>query len=157
MLIASSTFTLFRTVYFDYLLNRKDTRIYAREWILENIPKGSKILLFGDYTFLPPINKPEYQREYYKPPYYNVGNAVADDRAKPLSLFIDEGYEYFIVSSYETQNYFCKSTQIYYPKTYQSYRSFYDSFEKQVELIYQTNVNTLSHPGPIIEIYKVDL
>jgi len=156
ILIISSLFTLGRSIYLDFLLNQKDTRIYAAEWIRENIPAGSKIILYGGETSGPPVNKPEYNREYYQYPYYNFNDAVKNDRAKPLNDFIDEGVQYMIFSSFDMGNHICRSTQIYYPETYKSYKEFYDSLDYEAELIYQTKLSKLFHPGPIIKIYKID-
>ncbi|MCL5986679.1 MAG: glycosyltransferase family 39 protein [Actinobacteria bacterium] len=155
ILIISSLFTLSRSIYLDFLLNQKDSRIYAAEWIRENIPAGSKIILYGSYTSGPPVDKPDYDREYYQYPYYNFNDAVKNDRAKPLQDFIADGVEYLILNSYDMDSHLCKSTQIYYPQTYASYKDFYDSIDKGARLIYVTDVNRSLHPGPVIKIYKL--
>ncbi|MDP3980266.1 MAG: tetratricopeptide repeat protein, partial [Chlamydiota bacterium] len=53
LVIILMSFTLFQPVLtsleFSWLFSQKDTRIWAGEWVKENVPKGSKIMMFKNH------------------------------------------------------------------------------------------------------------
>jgi len=84
----------------DILLNRKDSRTTAKEWIEANIPEGSKIAMdwpvHGPYLNSPEEFAPAPTRGYEVTSFMD-GTGLFDH---PLSWYREQGYEYLIATSF---------------------------------------------------------
>lgn len=152
---------------FDYLIGLKDTRIYAREWMVENLAEGSKIIKEGDEVFSPYLwdrkNKRYYKRFDGKAVWFNLADYTPQQ-------YKQQGYEYLITTS------FIRSRYESHPEQYSRQASFYDSLSEQAQEVYSLspiemgsdvlfywddaiapfwNLFRLKMPGPTIKIYKL--
>jgi len=143
-----------RVIRFDYLISNKDTRVYAMEWISENIPID-KVITFYEHSW---ANPPQvgHDKIIIEFPNYNNGNAVLKHRAPALSGYIEEGVDYFIYNGYMYDMQTCPSSKKYYPDMARSYEEFYAELESRAPLVWEIKPNGVNVPGPEIRIYKLE-
>ena len=164
----------YRIVQHDYLISHKDTRTFAKEWIEQNIPAGSKILIGGSRTKPAPATVPlqncrenitrsiqKYlETEPGKAEYLElelrvlsgvtydlvtVGDHTSGTRWRNLSYFKKAGVEYMVLRP----GIFDRNDQIK--------ANFYESLkcDPHVTLIKKFEPNPINRPGPKIEIYRI--
>jgi hypothetical protein len=143
-----------RVVRFDNLISNKDTRMYAMEWIRENIPMDKVITFYGHSWANPPqVGHDKFVIEF---PNYNNDNAVLKHRAPSLSSYIEAGVDYFIYNGYMRDMQTGLSSKKYYPDMAKSYEEFYADLESRASLVWEIKPNGVNVPGPEIRIYKLE-
>ncbi|MBN1384085.1 MAG: glycosyltransferase family 39 protein [Elusimicrobia bacterium] len=127
VLLVFAVVTLPKIIKTDILLSEKDTRVIAREWILKNIPGGSKILR-GPRC-------PEFPNDSY------LVKIDYDNKIKKGSFKnISKEFDYVITSSLHTD-----------PET------FTDSLQKNGKVIYEISKESIGEDqNPAIKIYKLN-
>jgi len=138
----------YKIICHDYLISHKDTRTYCKEWVENNIPGGSKIA------------QEKYTCQIWKPGLpsrWDFSNTLFDITRKfslsekPFEYYMEEGFDYLLVSSFQYDRYFAESAK--YPKNV----NFYNMLFKKGELIQEFRPNPKNKPGPTIKIYKISL
>lgn len=142
-----------RVVRFDNLISNRDTRVYAMEWIRENIPMDKVITFYGHSWANPPqVGHDKFVIEF---PNYNNDNAVLKHRAPSLSSYIEAGVDYFIYNGYMHDMQTGLSSKKYYSDMARSYEEFYAELESRAPLVWEIKPNEVNVPGPEIRIYKL--
>jgi hypothetical protein len=143
-----------RVVRFDNLISNRDTRVYAMEWIRDNIPLD-EVITFHGYGW---VNPPQvgHKKVVIDLPNYNTGKAVVLHRAPTLSSFLQNGVDYFIYNGYIRDIQTCPSSKMYYPDMARSYEEFYAELESRAPLVWEIKPNEVNVPGPEIRIYKLE-
>jgi 4-amino-4-deoxy-L-arabinose transferase-like glycosyltransferase len=121
----------------DLMAARKWSTDMAYEWIVENIPQGSSVIVETRAMLLPPE--------------YKSANVI-QIRYKPYEEYVSEGWEYLVASS-EVWGRF-----IYEPEKFPAeYADYMRIFERSKELVRFTppRDNPDKLPGPEWRIYKV--
>jgi len=124
-----------KVIRYVQLMSEKGTRIEAKEWINENIPRGKRIA----YEFYFP-HFPRYRMKNI----YTIGT-------HPFEWYKDR-FDYIIVNSARYGRYFKTSLG-----QYQGIRRNYEDIETNSQLVKQFDPPTFSpnNPNPVIKIYKV--
>lgn len=121
----------------DYvqLMTQKGTRIEAKEWIEENIPRGKRMA----YEFYFP-----YFSGYKMENIYTIG-------VHPFEWYKNK-FDYIIVNSGRYDRYFRTDLQ-----QYQGVRRNYEDIETKGELVKQFDPSPFSpnNPNPVVKVYKV--
>ena len=117
--------------------SKPGTRVVAREWMIDNIPAGSRIIL-EPYT--PPLRGTNF--EYTE-------HILSLARLGTVDGFRDEGYDYMVVSD-ETYHRFYDE-----PDRYAEFIAFYEELFAEGELIKEFKP-TLTLGGPTIRIYRLN-
>lgn len=147
----------------DYLISKTDTRIIARDWIKENVPPGSKILI---ETYGP--NLKDFKNGKPLNGYQVKGGLVGQLPQKSIKDYKREGYEYIVTSSFVSDRY-TRSPEIYKKEI-----DFYASLDIKAEEIFSVtnaekkvpffledmkspfwNLFVLRRPGPRIKVYLI--
>jgi len=124
-----------KVIRYVQLMSEKGTRIEAKEWINENIPRGKRIA----YEFYFP-----HFSGYKMENIYTIG-------VHPFEWYKDR-FDYIIVNSARYDRYFKTSLG-----QYQGIRRNYEDIEANSELVKQFDPPTFSpnNPNPIIKIYRI--
>lgn len=145
LLVLPMTYNILR---YDYLLIHKDTRVTAKEWVENNIVYGSKI---GQDAYTCDLSDETYKitRKY----------SLSD---VPLNYYIDNNFEYLIVSDTQYNRYMANSKK--YPENVKFYTSLFlegklikeikpgnDLWPKPDERFSKYHM----HVSPTIKIYKI--
>jgi len=144
ILIASPT--LWRTVRFDYLLSHTDSRIFARQWIDENLPAGSRVLM-------PNLYHPNISQEKFRILLYN--RDTINKKVLTYDALLANGINYFITASYFDDRYFTQEALAVFPSIASHYRTFCTSLEEHGQLVKEFPSNLVDKPGPTIRIFKI--
>lgn len=156
------------TLRFDWLLTQPDTRDVAQQWIERNVPEGTKVLVHSNGPELAAIDRPEPGAVV---PYELTRMGTTGLSKAPLQHYVDEGYEYFVLSS------FSYDRRLLDPAKDQARREFYERLDSEFELVetfapYASGADTtpfifaqvygpatglweLRRPGPTIKVYRV--
>jgi 4-amino-4-deoxy-L-arabinose transferase-like glycosyltransferase len=157
--------------YSDYLLTQKDTRTIAKDWVEQNIPVGSKIIMEG---YSPPLTaERQYLQNWIPPktmlePYLVIQLPTKGAPIYPLSYYREQGYDYLIIASYTYLRYWVR------PELNPEAIEFYKSLPQETKLVatfspFRNNsipepkpetfpTDTLFQrvrPGPIIQIFAL--
>jgi len=143
-LIASPTFL--RTVRYDYLQSHTDNRVFARQWIDENLQPGSKILM-------PNLYHPNISQEKFKILFYNRG--TIGKKVLTYDALLANGINYYITASYFNDRYFTQEALKSFPSFVSHYRAFCTSLEERGQLEKEFPANLIDKPGPTIKIFKI--
>jgi len=143
-LVASPT--LWRTVRYDYLQSHTDTRVFARQWIDENLPAGSTILM-------PNLYHPNISQEKFKIFLYN--RRTIGDKMLTYDALKNNGINYFITASYFDDRYFTQEALKDFPSIVSQYREFCASLEERGQLVKEFPSNLTDKPGPTIRVFKI--
>jgi len=133
LLLIASPSTV-RTIHQDYLLTQKDTRAYAREWVEQNLPKGSKI---GQEIRVRPLQRNLFQ--------ITEKFTLSD---KDLQYYVDRGFDFLLVSDYKYGRYFGDAKR--YPRNVRFYRTLFE----QGKLLKEFKPS-FTRPGPTIRIFDI--
>lgn len=134
-LVFLSSFPLYQLIVFDIRQANPSTRVIAREWILQNIPIGSKI---AQEAYTAPIEATHYKLfQHFS---LAAGRSLDDYR--------EEKYDFLMVSSSMYGRYFAQGER--YPMFISFYKSLFDNghLVKQFE-------PSFTRRGPIIKIYTL--
>jgi hypothetical protein len=127
----------FDLILHDIRANTPSTRLLAQQWLLKNIPTGSKIA--GEaYSIYP--TPPENGRFRY--------TSMFSLSEKPFEEYYNEGYRYLVVSSGVYNRFLAE------PERYQEQIIFYERLSKQGRLLFKIEP-TRFHTGPVIQAYKL--
>ena len=127
----------FDIILHDILANTPSTRLLAQQWVLENIPTGSKIA--GEaYSIYP--TPPENGRFQY--------TSMFSLSEKPFEEYYPEGYRYLATSSAVYNRFLAE------PERYQERILFYQKLSEHGRLLYEIKSHRF-HGGPVIRIYKL--
>ena len=166
----------FRTIVIG--LAGTDTRLQAREWVLDNVAPGSKMVVTNT-VWSPPLHERDSQRfqgesalgnatvrgrieEYLaKTPTYVIteGLTGVDGVLIPVERWAETGWEYVVVSSFVTDEFLVNEpppTDHPLRPDYEKGLAFYLSLPGSPyidELVRFTP--SLRHPGPSLVIYRV--
>ena len=132
LLIASPS--IIPAIHQDYLLTQKDTRTYAKEWVEQNLPKGSKI---GQEISTGPPDRNLFQiMEKF---------TLSDE---DLQYYVERAFDFLLVSDYKYGRYFSDSKR--YPDSVRFYRTLF----KQGKLLEEFKPS-FTRPGPTIKIFDL--
>jgi len=125
-----------KVVRYVNLMTQKGTRIEAKDWIKENIPRGKRIAY--------ELYFPHFSR-YRMENVYTVG-------IHPFGWYKNK-FDYIIVNSARYDRYFQTGL-----KQYQGIRHNYEEIEAKCKLVKQFDPPAFSpdNPNPIIKIYKIE-
>jgi 4-amino-4-deoxy-L-arabinose transferase-like glycosyltransferase len=148
----------------DSLLRAEDTRLLLGRWVEQNIPPGSKIGLEG-YTFLDSEGKQTGPKGIQ----YSL-RVVPSLRVSPPDFYVQEKYDYLIVSSFVYDRYLLS------PETKVSAIQAYQEFDRRFQLVASFSPTSDGHalpflmdeeitpiytvldrdrPGPTLKVYRV--
>jgi hypothetical protein len=133
LLLIASPSTM-RAIHQDYLSTQKDTRTYAREWVEQNLPKGSKI---GEEVRVRPLQRNLFQ--------ITEKFTLSD---KDLPYYVDREFDFLLVSDYKYGPYFSDSNR--YPDNVRFYRTLFE----QGKLLKEFKPS-FTRPGPTIKIFDI--
>jgi 4-amino-4-deoxy-L-arabinose transferase-like glycosyltransferase len=126
----------YASIKFDRLIGRRDTTQMAYEWIQQNIPPGSFVVVETRKLLLPPPFKSEN---------------VAQLRRETYEDYRRRGVQYLVASS-QSYGPYLTSPQVH-PAEYAEYMKV---FEQSRELIrFTPSADGMTVPGPELRIYKV--
>ena len=114
-----------------------------------------KVITFYEHSW---ANPPQlgHDKVIIEFPNYNNGNAVLKHRTPALSVYIEEGVDYFIYNGYMHDMQTCPSSKKYFTDMASSYEEFYAELESRAPLIWEIKPNSINMPGPEIRIYKLE-
>ncbi|MEW6380024.1 MAG: phospholipid carrier-dependent glycosyltransferase [bacterium] len=138
--------TLVRTVRCDYLLSHTDNRVFAQQWMDENLPAGSSILM-------PSMYYPKISPEKFKFFFYNRN--VVNERVLSVEALQANRINYFVTSSYFDDRYFTLEALKEFPSIVTHYRAFYQSLGEQGQLVREFPANLTDRPGPTIKVFRI--
>jgi len=140
--------TAARSIQYSHLMSHTDTRIFARQWIEENIPEESTILMANLYPVK--LFSKKYKLLFYS-------KQIVKKQGLPLAKVFKDQYnvDYVITSSYFYIRYYLRESQIDYPEVTRRQINFYKSLDKDGKLIKVFENNEWNKPGPTIKIYKL--
>ncbi|MEW5801462.1 MAG: phospholipid carrier-dependent glycosyltransferase [bacterium] len=144
ILIASPT--LWRTVRYDYLQSHTDNRVFARQWIDENLPAGSKVLM-------PNLYHPKISQQKFQVLIYNRG--TINQKVLTFDALLANGINYCLTISYFDDRYFTQEALKDFPSIVSHYRAFCTSLEERGQLVKEFPSNLVDKPGPTIRIFKI--
>ena len=143
----------------DYLIGKPDTRIITREWIINNLPAGSKIVMENLSKWVPSLRDYEHGGVIN-----NYKSDLADLPKHNQQYYRLNGYQYIVTSDFIRQRYSL------YPQWYAQQIRFYNSLRNEIfsvspsqeklpyylDEVYSPfwNIFLLHNPGPVIRIYK---
>lgn len=119
----------------DYLFWQKDTRTFATEWILQNVPENSRIAL-EHYTPYIPMDR--YQVSY--------SFSLAD---RALESYQENQTDYLITSDAVYNRYFQEGEEAYPEKIL-----FYQELDASYQLIKTFQLESMDFLNPVIKIYQ---
>jgi len=125
----------FQSIQYSVRSYNKSTRLIAREWIIENIPPGSKIAL--DY-YTPPLSDLDYEL-------LEVFNLSSN---KNLDFFYEEDFQYLVVSSGNYDRYISK--QEFFPED----AGFYLEIFEEENQVYEVGPSRF-RGGPVIKVFEL--
>lgn len=142
-------FPIINILRYDYLITQKDTRTIAKEWIQKNISPGSKI---GQDVYTGNISKANFKilKKY----------SLSE---KDLSQYINEGFDYLIVSDTQYKRYFAEPLK--YSENVKFYQELFESGMLIKEFMENSNLWPKAeerfliyhiHASPIIKIYQIN-
>ena len=166
-----------RSVALDVGLTGTDTRMQAREWVLDNVDPGSTIAI-TNVVYGPPLHDPEDQRfqgdaalnnptvsEFIEDylggrTTFSITEAIADeDRFIPPDRWASVGWDYYVVSSFTTDPYLLAEPPPVDSQWWPQYENGKTHFSGLPESPYIEEVSrfspSLRHPGPSLFIYRV--
>lgn len=119
-------------------LARRDTRLVGRDWIIENLPPGSRLA-----------------REYYSPPFHTGdGFPVSQPFSltdHPLETYCNEGVEYLILSSLNADRYFADAGERFADE-----RAWYDRLDGRTRVVQRIDgIGDLDLHHPTIEVRRL--
>jgi len=132
LLIASPSTV--RAIYQDYQLTQKDTRTYAKEWVEQNLPKGSKI---GKEGSTGPVDRNLFRITEK----FTLSH-------EDLQYYVEKGFDFLLVSDVKYGRYFNDSKK--YPHNVRFYRTLF----KQGKLLKEFKPS-FTRPGPTIKIFDI--
>lgn len=127
---------LIKTLAYDHYITLKDTRAIATEWVSSNIKHGSKIA-HDSYTIQ--VDKKIFFIEHRS----------SEETRKPLQYYIEQGFDYIIVSSFMYNRYFAR------PQDYEKNVQFYLDLFKKGRLVKEFLPDPKTIPGPTIKVYDI--
>ena len=128
-----------QAVSFDITLNRRSTIELAYDWILKNIPRGSKIAIETQQLLLPPN---AYQS-------VNMPRLVADHRSLgEHQAYVDKGFQYAVASAAGFSRSMARPDS--FPGEYDAYMKFFTLSQEVVRFTPDKD-----HPGPEIRILRL--
>ena len=134
VLVIASPSTV-RAIYQDYQLTQKDTRAYAKEWVEQNLPKGSKIGQEGCIGLRLDRNLFQITEKFTL-------------SGKDLQYYVGTGFDFLLVSDERYGVYFSDSKR--YPHNVRFYRTLF----RQGKLLKEFKPS-LTRPGPTIKIVDI--
>ena len=131
---------LISTLWSDYVLTQKDTRTQAYEWVNENIPAGTGIVVGNDYE--PLLDK-------FKYPIYSIHQILLDeDLFQPIyPKFLDRGIKYGVLGGYNLEERL-KSAK-WDPKE----PEYPDYLLDEANIVQRFDPK--GHPGPVVLIFEI--
>ncbi|MBL8161715.1 MAG: glycosyltransferase family 39 protein [Anaerolineae bacterium] len=146
-----------RVLRYGYLQSQTDTRTFARDWVYNNVPEGSKIAMEW--------HSPEIDSERYDVTFVDFYGLSVDN----LDTYRQNGIEYLIVTS------FTRDAEMLQPAAQLHKSTFYENLALQEELIYEikpysgdqppyqidqvlgpiTYLDWFDRPGPTVQIYRI--
>jgi 4-amino-4-deoxy-L-arabinose transferase-like glycosyltransferase len=128
-----------QAVSFDIALNQRSTTELAYDWILENIPRGSKVAIETQQLLLPPNT---YQG-------VNMPRLVADHRSLgDHQAYVDKGFQFAVASSAGFSRSLARPDA--FPAEYEAYMKLFTLSEELVRFTPDKD-----HPGPEIRILRL--
>lgn len=140
LLIVFIALPLGKTVWSDYVLTQKDTRTQAYDWINENVPAATGIVVGNDYEpFIDPI----------KYPIYSIHKVLLDeDLSQPVyPKLLDRGIKYGVLGGYNLEERYEKAN--WNPRE-PEYPDYLLSEAKMVK-----RFDPKGHPGPVVMIFEI--
>lgn len=159
------SYTLVYTISYWNLYRQKNVREEASEWILKNIPKGSKIAIARSYFWTPPLLR------QYSPPYEVLMGtdpikSSVQDGVLGLEKFLDKT-EYIVLTEYEYRWAIHPKLRKYFPKHAKIIDRIFNSgefiklaeFDKQAKFLFFTFKKNYPPgdwliPNPKIVVFK---
>ena len=126
---------LYQTVLFDIRQSNPSTRILARQWMVENLPPGSKI---GQENYTAPLDGTEFDVVFIDP--LSSGGSLSDYTAG--------GFDYLVASAGIYARYLAE------PERYSQEVSFYESLFAEAQLVSKFEPSS-TRAGPVIQILKL--
>lgn len=127
----------YQVVLHDIRDSKPGTRVVAREWMIDNIPPGSRII---QEPYTPPLRGTDF--DYTE-------HILSLARMGTVDGFRDEGYEYMIVSDETYQRFYNE------PDRYAEFIAFYEELFAEGEFVKEFRP-TLTLGGPTIRIYRLN-
>jgi 4-amino-4-deoxy-L-arabinose transferase-like glycosyltransferase len=128
-----------QAVSFDIGLNQRSTIELAYDWILQNVPRGSKVVIETQQLLLPPN---AYQG-------MNVPRLVADHRSLgDYQTYVDKGFQYAVTSSAGFSRSMAQPHN--FPAEYEAYMKLFTLSEELVRF-----TPDKGHPGPELRILRL--
>jgi len=137
---------LWHSLDYDRSLSLHDTRTFCREWVMNNVPKGSKIAQEW-YTGQFVANMAYFVYGEYDGEYKILKKYTLSDTT--LQFYEDQGFEYLIVSSSIYERYYSEADR--YPENVR----FYQSLARNAELVKEIEPDPKLFRGPTIRIYRL--
>jgi 4-amino-4-deoxy-L-arabinose transferase-like glycosyltransferase len=166
----------YNSVRFDAYLARPDTRTLAKQWVEENIPTGTKIVIDkGRYRshWAPPLaesrqalermlavtddpGKRDYLRrkmQHVAGITYDLVSTVWGTEARSVEEYRAGGVEYIVVSEDVRRRFHQPEVRRLFPKA----AAFYDSLDRRSDVILVSTFDpqVTGGPGPTIRIYRI--
>jgi hypothetical protein len=171
---------LVSAVRFDRLMTQPDTRTLAKQWIEQNVPEGSRVML-EFLWFSPPLSSAQ-QPVPFSARSYEVGSRGAyglsdlSDGFGPskgvatVNDYVIAGYHYIVTNS------FSRDSDLLDPKENAAKRAFYAELDEQAELLKEFSpykpgrkprrifaeaygpaieLDAYERPGPVLRIYRL--
>jgi 4-amino-4-deoxy-L-arabinose transferase-like glycosyltransferase len=137
LLLLASAWPLWRTMVVGVQGVNPTTRVLAREWILANIPPGSRI---AQEAYTAPLGGTDYV----------VFEQFSLASGRTLDDYSREGYQYLIVSSSVYGRYLAE------PERYVNEVGFYQALFSSARLLHEFRPSSF-YGGPVVRIYELVL
>ncbi|OGJ88346.1 MAG: hypothetical protein A2268_05555 [Candidatus Raymondbacteria bacterium RifOxyA12_full_50_37] len=128
-----------------------DTRIEAGKFLREHAADSAIVYFTGHFWSNPimdfPHRKIPLEFDQFHP---------AHDRAKPFSWFLENGGRYVVLNSFMTGFHTNALTKKYYPETAASFRTLYETVERECDLVAEFKRGPFEN-GPDIRIFRTRL
>lgn len=135
LILLISANPIYQTVLHDIRQSSSSTRVLAREWLVENVPAGSK------------IGQEAYTAALIGAP-FDVMETWTLGQDRVLENYIDEGFDFLVISSALYDRFYAD------PERSASQVQFYDSLAGTAVLV-QEIVPSPTRGGPTIKIYQL--
>jgi hypothetical protein len=136
LLLLTSAWPLYRTVIVGIQGFNPSTRVLAREWILANVPSGSRI---AQEAYTAPLAGTDY--------ILFERSSLAYDRT--LDDYSREGYRYLVVSSAMYGRYLAE------PERYVAETAFYQALFTRAKLLQEFRPSN-TRGGPVVRVYELE-
>ena len=139
----------------DIAFSRTDTRVQAQEWVVENIPSGSRVVF--EYYSVPDLVSRDFDFYEFEHNRYNINGIVENSRA-PDFVWIKEVFrpDFIILNGEKKGRYMTRSTKKYFAETSKSWLDLYDSIDREyaVAARFAPSFPDNIRSGPTITIYE---